>query len=241
METSVKYRSPHYRSGPRRSPVDTIVIHYISAVNIDPDDPFNTQKIMDLLTKPIPIGDGKSVKVSAHYAIDREGKVYSLVDTNNVAWHAGKSKLPNGKSYHGSCNEFSIGIELFGGKWIDFTDAQYDALVELTKHIKGQWDHDPDWHIVGHDTIAPGRKVDPGPRFHWERYLKALKEPEEESKAVEEASHLHGAALSSENEFEEEYRKNIDAPEDLKDPKHRIENNITDGKEKCWLARLFGK
>ena len=33
-----------------------------------------------------------SSKVSAHYLIDRNGKVINLVETKKIAWHAGKSK-----------------------------------------------------------------------------------------------------------------------------------------------------
>jgi hypothetical protein len=180
-----KRPSPHFRKGRRagmRAPSleldgsdvmlpDAMVIHYISAINIDKDDPFNVDKVLDLLIKPIPIGGGKSVKVSSHYAIDRDGAVYQLVDDLDVAWHAGKSKMPDGRNYRGSCNEFSIGIELFGGNWIDFTDAQYDSLVDLTKQICSNYRGIKKKTIVGHDTIAPGRKVDPGKRFDWDRYF----------------------------------------------------------------------
>ena len=31
-------------------------------------------------------------KVSCHYLISREGKIFQLVEDNKVAWHAGKSK-----------------------------------------------------------------------------------------------------------------------------------------------------
>lgn len=251
MNISEKYKSPNYTKGPRKVAVDTIVIHYISAINIDKDDPFNVEKVLDLLIKPIPTSTG-SVKVSAHFAIDRDGNVYNLVGMNDVAWHAGKSQMPDGKSYRNSCNEFSIGIELFGGKWIDFTDAQYDALVELTKYIKFSWNNDIDWKIVGHDTIAPGRKVDPGPRFDWYRYLKALKKSEkgdditkqEDTQVGLQAAANHSQAEKSEEKFEGEYLKKYKPREpdvELKDPQHRKENNITNGKEGCWLFRLFRK
>ena len=75
--------SPHFRAT-RKAEVDTLVIHYISAINIDKNDPFNVDQCLKFLTEPIPIGNGKSVKVSAHYMIDREGKIYRLVNMNTV-------------------------------------------------------------------------------------------------------------------------------------------------------------
>lgn len=170
MEIITKYSSPHFRKT-RRAEVDTLVMHYISAVNIDKEDPFNEEKIIDLLTKPIPIGNGKSVKVSAHYLIGRDGKIFRLVDEEHVAWHAGKSKLPDGKNIKGSCNDFSIGIEIMGGKWIGYEDAQYEAIIELIKDIKTRHEIE---YLLGHEDIAPGRKTDPGEHFDWERVRAGL-------------------------------------------------------------------
>ena len=47
-------------------------------------------------------------KVSCHYFIKRNGKISILVNDNNIAWHAGKSKWKNFKNL----NHNSIGIEL---------------------------------------------------------------------------------------------------------------------------------
>ena len=167
--------STHFRQG-RRTEVDTIVIHYISAVNISPDDPFNLELILDLLRKPLEYtaSDGKlkSVRVSAHYLITRQGKIHRLVDEQNVAWHAGVSAL-RGRQIGNSCNEFSIGIELMGGRNFDYTAEQYQALIELIRDIRIRYDI-PIENIVGHDFIAPGRKEDPGPHFDWGQVLAAL-------------------------------------------------------------------
>ena len=48
-------------------------------------------------------------KVSCHYLISRAGKIFQMVEDNQVAWHAGKSKW-------GTINNLNInyiGIELF--------------------------------------------------------------------------------------------------------------------------------
>jgi len=164
--------SSHFREG-RRAEIDTIVVHYISAVNINPEDPFNLEQILDLLRKPIKYkaddGQVNSVRVSAHYLITRQGEIHKLVDEKNVAWHAGMSSL-RGRHIGNSCNDFSIGIELMGGKDFDYTDEEYQALIELIRDIRIRYDIAKE-NIVGHDFIAPGRKDDPGPHFDWDRVL----------------------------------------------------------------------
>ena len=70
-------------------------------------------------------------KVSSHYLINRNGKVFSLVHDSHVAWHAGKSCW--GK--YQNLNKNSIGIELvnkghqFG--YTSFKKKQIASLIEL--------------------------------------------------------------------------------------------------------------
>ena len=47
-------------------------------------------------------------KVSSHFLINQNGKVYRLVQDDRVAWHAGKSSWKSFKSL----NKNSIGIEI---------------------------------------------------------------------------------------------------------------------------------
>ena len=78
-------------------------------------------------------------KVSSHYAIDREGKVYQLVDELKIAWHAGKSKW--GK--FNNLNNISIGIELQnkGHKlgYQNFSGKQISSLIILGKKLKKKY------------------------------------------------------------------------------------------------------
>ena len=161
--------SPHFRS--RKAAVDTLVIHYISAIYVNKNRPFDVDTVLKMLCEPIQTPEGP-IKISAHYAIDREGLVYRLVDEKNVAWHAGKSSL-KGRAINGSCNDFSIGIELFGGDWIEFTEKQYTSLISLTQDIQTRHQIPKD-NIVGHEFIAPVRKVDPGKHFRWPKYLNGV-------------------------------------------------------------------
>jgi AmpD protein len=84
------------------------------------------------------------------------------------AWHAWES------SYKGvdNCNDYSIGIELEGSDDETFDNAQYDSLCELTSLILKEYKLIGKKNIKGHSDIAPGRKLDPGTLFDWDRYLK---------------------------------------------------------------------
>jgi len=181
MEREIReFPSPHYREY-RLAKVDTVIIHYISAINIDKDNPFDTNKILDLLTKPIKFGS-TAVKVSAHYLITREGVVYRLVDEKHVSWHSGTSQMPDGRKIRDSVNDFSIGIELEGGDWIEFTNDQYECLIKLLKSIVIKYNVGQDF-ILGHCDVAPGRKQDPGKQFDWDRVLTKVFSPVEPAAA----------------------------------------------------------
>ena len=83
------------------------------------------------------------------------------------AWHAGQS-FYRGRS---QCNDDSIGIELEGLEGLAFESAQYETLAWVCQDIAQRY---PIEHIAGHEHIAPGRKLDPGPGFDWSRLQQAL-------------------------------------------------------------------
>ena len=74
-----------------------------------------------------------------------------------------------------NCNDFSIGIELEGTDDTPYTDAQYDALVPVTRALMREFRGISLGRIVGHSDVAPGRKTDPGAAFDWNRYRRALR------------------------------------------------------------------
>ena len=110
------------------------------------------------------------LKVSAHLLIERHGQVSQYVPFNRQAWHAGKSSFEGREN----CNEFSIGIELEGTDDTPYAADQYKALIEITKLLFDEYPKMDKDRIVGHSTVAPARKTDPGPCFEWQLYLKAL-------------------------------------------------------------------
>ena len=113
--------------------------------------------------------------VSSHYLVDiNPPTVYKLVDESKRAFHAGVSRWGNSTAL----NAASIGIEIVnlgdrktpeGTIWFDYPDKQMDVVIALVKDIVKRHQIRAD-RIVGHSDIAPGRKVDPGPRFPWKRF-----------------------------------------------------------------------
>ncbi len=113
-----------------------------------------------------------AAKVSAHYMIERDGRVFRLVAEERRAWHAGVSFWKGERDV----NARSIGIELVNpGEehgYLPFPDAQVEALTALLDGVRTRWEI-ADGDIVGHSDVAPARKVDPGPLFPWKRLAKA--------------------------------------------------------------------
>lgn len=105
-------------------------------------------------------------KVSAHYVVEEDGRVFQLVDEAKRAWHAGKS------FWRGivDINSHSIGIEIvnpgheFGYR--PFPGVQMQAVLKLCLEIKDRYTL-PATAFIGHSDIAPLRKEDPGELFDW--------------------------------------------------------------------------
>jgi N-acetyl-anhydromuramyl-L-alanine amidase AmpD len=153
--------------------VDTVVIHYMSAVAVVPDEPYNLGQLLKIFC---------DFGVSSHYLINRDGEVYNLVPEDKKAWHAGPSIMPETDDRTG-VNEFSIGIELAATESSGFTSAQYESLRWLCVDIEER--RRKKMTYVGHDMIAGERavamglrkepKVDPGPLFDWDYFHKVIK------------------------------------------------------------------
>lgn len=101
-------------------------------------------------------------RLSYHYFIDRQGKIYEFVDPKYVAKHAGIS-LQEGLI---SWNDFSIGVCLQGINGLIYTDQQYASLQVLVNQLKKRYTN-IGHQLYTHSQIAfPwGRKKDPGETF----------------------------------------------------------------------------
>ena len=110
-------------------------------------------------------------KVSSHFLITQNGKVFRLVSDQKIAWHAGISCWGG----YANLNRNSIGIELvnkgheFG--YTNFKKKQLQSLIKICKNLIKKYKIKSK-NIVGHSDVAPSRKIDPGEKFPWEKLAK---------------------------------------------------------------------
>lgn len=102
-------------------------------------------------------------QVSAHYVICKDGTVHHMLSDYLRAWQAGISSWGNNQDI----NSCSIGIELDNNGMEPFPDAQIKSLLTLLDTLKIRY-HIPTANFIGHEDIAPGRKVDPNVNFPWQ-------------------------------------------------------------------------
>src|SRR5215218_11320553 len=138
-------------------PPDIILLHYTGM----PDE----NEALQRLCSP-------AAKVSCHYLVFEDGRTVQVVPEALRAWHAGIS------SWEGltDVNSRSIGIEIANpghdGGLPPFGETQIKNVIRLCRDIVERWSIPPD-RVLAHSDVAPGRKMDPGERFPWERLHQA--------------------------------------------------------------------
>lgn len=105
-----------------------------------------------------------STKVSSHYVIGRDGKVYQMLHDHMRAWHGGNSRWGSNTDLNSS----SIGIELDNNGSEPFPDEMINSLIAVLGKLKKEHGI-PTENFIGHADIAPVRKVDPSPLFPWKK------------------------------------------------------------------------
>lgn len=154
--------------------VSLLVVHNISL----PPGQFGTGRVQAFFQNQLPIHEHPffseiaTLKVSAHFFIERDGGLTQFVSCHDRAWHAGVSCFEGREN----CNDFSLGVELEGTDDLPYTDAQYACLAELTRQLLAVYPALTRQRIRGHSDIAPGRKTDPGAAFDWSRLQAAIKD-----------------------------------------------------------------
>lgn len=172
LENANQLSSPNCDDRPEHSPPSLIVIHNISL----PPGEFGGNGINELFTNCLNPDDHPfyaeicHLKVASHLLIRRDGEIIQYVPFHLRAFHAGVSCF-NGRT---NCNDFSIGIEMEGSDYVEFTATQYKRLIAVIKVLCAAYPDLSYRNITGHQHIAPGRKTDPGPFFDWQRLSSAL-------------------------------------------------------------------
>jgi N-acetylmuramoyl-L-alanine amidase len=141
--------SPNFDA--RTAPPDMVVLHYTGMPT--------GEAALERLRDP-------TAKVSAHYLVEEDGRVFALVEEARRAWHAGVSSWRGARDI----NARSIGVEIvnpgheFGYR--PFPDVQVAAVIDLLADVRGRWTIE-DSLILAHSDVAPRRKQDPGELFPW--------------------------------------------------------------------------
>ena len=143
--------SPNYNK--RQKPIRHVVLHYTGMKSGEAA----LERLRD-----------KEANVSSHYLVEEDGRLFQLVDEHHRAWHAGRGYWRG----EGDLNSASIGIEIvnpgheFG--FPDYPEAQILTVIDLVRDILARHNLPPE-SVIGHSDLAPGRKIDPGEKFPWDR------------------------------------------------------------------------
>jgi N-acetylmuramoyl-L-alanine amidase len=139
------------RDNPAR--IDMLVLHYTGMRS--------AAAALERLCDPL-------ARVSAHYVVEEDGRVWQLVAESRRAFHAGVSCWGGERDL----NRVSIGVEIVnpGHQWgyRAFPKPQMQAVEALCRDIL-QRHPIPAHRVVAHSDIAPDRKTDPGELFDWPR------------------------------------------------------------------------
>jgi N-acetylmuramoyl-L-alanine amidase len=172
---------PAHDVGGHMAHPSVVVIHYTAG---------NFDSSLRTLTAPT------DPKVSAHVLIDRDGSITQTVGFDRIAYHAGVSQWQG----RPGVNTFGFGLELVnlgwhgkplrrdskvygslvaahknGGRylaWEPYAEAQVEAAASVCKALVEAYGP---LAIVGHDDIAPGRKLDPGPAWDMPAFIERVR------------------------------------------------------------------
>jgi len=119
-----------------------IVLHYTAGGTLESN--FRYFNKAEIEEGRAVIRDQSNLNVSSHYLIDRDGKIYQLMDDNMFARHVI------------GLNYCAIGIENVGSKEAPLTDKQIIANIQLVKHLKNKFPAIE--YLIGHSEYLQFRE-----------------------------------------------------------------------------------
>ncbi len=187
----IDYRESPNQGGPYApGALDTIIIHYTAGANAE---------------SAIRTLSDTERKVSAHLVVGRDGSVTQMLPFDTVGWHAGVSTWGDREGFNKYSIGIEIDnagqleekdgqyISWFGQAyppeevvrgvhrnqteptcWHRFPQEQVRVVEELCRLLIDEYDIR---HILGHEEIAPDRKIDPGPAFPLDDFRARLLAP----------------------------------------------------------------
>ena len=153
----IKNPSPNFENRPPGVSVNLLLFHYTGMKS--------ASEAIARLCNP-------NSKVSAHYLIDEGGNIFSLVEENKRAWHAGVASWNDDVDI----NNISVGVEIanpgheFG--YSRYPERQMVAVETLSIDIIKRHSIRAA-RVLAHSDVSPSRKCDPGELFDWERLAAA--------------------------------------------------------------------
>jgi N-acetylmuramoyl-L-alanine amidase len=202
--------SPNHGAAFPAGQPDTLIIHFTGGAS--------AESSVAWLCNP-------QAKASAHVVVGRDGSITQLVPFDTVAWHAGESSYGGRSGYNrysigieidnpGRLTRTEAGgyVASFGRSyppeqvvsavhrnehaasfWLTYSEPQIAAVFELCTALCSAY---PITQILGHEEIAPGRKIDPGPAFPLDR-LRQLRGRDSESPSAQAPAPAPSAPAST--------------------------------------------
>ena len=148
----VECRSPNHDERPPGAVIDMLVLHYTGMKTAD--------EALARLCDP-------EAKVSAHYTIGRDGRVFAHVP-GAAARLACRRFVLGGRDATSTRapSASSSSIPATSSAMCRSREAQIAALIDLARGILARHPIPPN-RVVGHSDVAPARKTDPGELFPW--------------------------------------------------------------------------
>ncbi|MCX6155255.1 MAG: N-acetylmuramoyl-L-alanine amidase [Candidatus Kapabacteria bacterium] len=203
--------SPNHGSSFKANFPDTIIIHYTAGRN--------AKESVSTLCNP-------AHQASAHVVIGRDNSITQLVNFNTVAWHAGQSSYGGRDGFNQYSIGIEIDncgylikqgddfLSWFGGAyrlsdafegkhrnpqvkyeyWLRYTRWQIQTVEEICRLLIAEYGIKC---ILGHEEIAPSRKIDPGPAFPLDKLRDKLFNSDRSSDAPAEQFPKSGVVTAS--------------------------------------------